>query len=415
MIRRYTLLTVLSLLVAAPAVAQVGVLDQPFRNDPFQPLLEGGWSFGHYLSVGAENNTLGVGDLVAIGYLMDDFRPSDIFLVAGLVPVGDGVRIGTQDRTAITITFPAGRHVTLGVTAGGRVLGSGQIPDNVSALVRDGITGDEITVDLTEMGAELFGYAEAGLSGVGDIPLLPTPFGLVRLRVGAGVRYIQSVSHVRLGFAGDTGEETSTFTLTRTGVSTMLNLTSPIGEEILADGGSGFATDLMVGATLGEMAQLRLAVTDMGSADVTVGLREVRTITMDDVSFVDLSSTADSVGATDTVAAGTRSVPLPTTFRADASFRPIDMVGVGARLAVPLGEDAPSLEPLVQAGVEFRPLQALPLRAGITGGDYGAGFYGGFGIDTRGFDLDLELASAGGPALADLRGVMFRSALAIRF
>jgi hypothetical protein len=266
------------------------------------------------------------------------------------------------------------------------------------------------------MGGELFGYAEGGVSGVVDIPLLPTPFGRLRLHAGAGGRYVHAVSHVRFGFSGDSGEETSSVTLTRTGVSTQLNLATPIGEEVLAESGSGMAFDLMAGASIGEMAQLRLAVTDLGSVDVTVGQREVRTITMDEVSFLDLGSTADSVVVTDTVSAELRTIDLPTTFRADASFRPIPLVGLGVRLAVPMVEDAPALEPMVQAGVELRLVDALPIRAGVTGGgDYGAGFFGGFGIDTGGFGFDLELASAGGPALADIRGVAFRSALAIRF
>jgi len=417
MTRRSALLgAVLALMVAVPAAAQVGVLDQPYRNDPFQPLLRGGWSFTHYLSLGAENNTLGVGDMVALGYLVDDLKPTDLFLVAGLVPAGEGVRLGSQDRTAITITFPVGDYVTLGITGGGRMLASGQVPDNVAALVRDGVVGDEITVDLTEMGGQAFGYAEVGGSGVVDIPLLPTPFGLLRIHAGAGARFVRSLSHVRFGFAGDTGEQTSTVTLSRIGVSTALNLATPIGEEIMADGGTGMAYDLMAGASLGQFAQLRLSVTDIGSAEVMVGQREVRTITMDEVSFLDLGDSTQVETLTDTVMAETRSVSLPTTFRVDASVRPIPMVGVGLRLAVPTDKDAPVLEPLVQAGVELRLADALPLRAGITGGgDFGVGFFGGFGIDTGGFGFDLELASAGGPALADIRGVSFRSALAIRF
>ncbi len=407
---------ILTLLGAAPAVAQVGVLDQPYRNDPFQPLLGGGWSFTHHLALGVENNTLGIGDMVALGYIAGDPRPTDLFLVAGLVPAGDGVRLGTQDRTGITITFPVSKHLTLGLVSNGRVFGSGQVPDNVAALARDGVTGDEITVDLTEMGGELFGYAEAGVNGLVDVPLLPTPFGLLRIRAGAGARYVHALSHVRFGFSGDSGEDTSLVTLNRIGVSTQLNLASPIGEELLAESGSGTAFDVMVGATVGEMAQLRLAITDLGSVDVTVGQREVRTITMDEVSFLDLGSTADSVAVTDTVAAQLRTIDLPATFRADASFRPIPLVGLGLRLAVPMVEDAPALEPVVQAGVELRLVDALPLRAGVTGGgDFGAGFFGGFGIDAGGFGFDLEVASTGGPALADIRGVAFRSALAIRF
>lgn len=417
MIRRLTLLLtpVLALLFGSSAAAQVGVLDQPYRNDPFQPLLDGRWSVTHHLSVGADNNTLGVGDIVAIGYLADDFRPSDIFLVAGLVPVDEGGRVGTQNRTGITVGFPVGRYVTLGVVAGGRVLGTGQVPDNVTALIRDGVTGDEITVDLTELGGEVFGYAEGGLSGVVDYPLLRTPFGELQLMGGAGVRYVRSVSHLRVGFSGDSGEETSTVTLTRSGVSTTLNMAAPLGEDIMADGGSGVAMDIMAGVAVGPTAQLRLAVTDLGSADVMVDRRQVTTITMDEVSFVDLSSTADSVSVTDTVAGLTRSVPLPTTFRADATYRPLKLIGFGARLAVPLKEDALSLEPLVQAGVELRPLAMLPLRAGVTAGDFGAGFFAGFGLDTRTVGFDLEVASSGGPTLADVRGVAFRSALSLTF
>jgi len=224
------------------------------------------------------------------------------------------------------------------------------------------------------------------------------------------------VSHVRFGFAGDTGEETSSVTLSRIGVSTNLNLASPIGEEVLAEGGTGMAFDVMAGATLGEMAQLRLAITDLGSSEVMVGQRELRTITMDEVSFLELGDSTQSDVVTDTVPAEIRSVDLPTTFRADASFRPIPLVGVGLRLAVPMNEGAPALEPVVQAGVELRLVDALPIRAGVTGGgDFGTGFFAGFGIDTGGFGFDLELGSAGGPALADIRGVTFRSALAIRF
>lgn len=418
MIRRHALLLapVLALLLGGTATAQVGALDQPFRNDPFQPLLRGGWSFTHYLGVGAENNTLGIGDVVALYYIQDDFRPTDIFLVAGLVPAGEGIRFGTHDRTGITMTFPVGRYVTLGLLGGVRVLGSGQVPDDIAALIRDGNSGDEVTVNLTELGGEAFAYAEGGLSGVADVPLLPTPFGELRLLAGAGARYVHSLSHVRMGFAGDTGEDSSTFVLTRTGISTSLNMAAPLGEEFLSEGGGGIAVDIMAGAALGEMAQLRLSVTDIGSADVTVAERGITSIVMNDVSFLELGSAADTVIATDTLPGEIRSVALPTTFRADATFRPIRMVGLGVRLAVPLNEGAPILEPLYQAGVELRLLRPLPVRLGITGGgDFGTGLFAGFGLDTRAVGFDLEVGSAGGPVLADIRGLSFRSALSIRF
>lgn len=436
MIRRKAvfLTAILALLVGGPVAAQVGVLDQPYRNDPFQPLLAGGWSFTHYLSAGADNNTMAVGDLVALGILAeasfdtdipliggttsptdgDGFRPTDLFLVAGLVPAGEGVRLGTHNRTGVTITFPAGQLVTVGVTGGVRFLGSGVIPDDVAALARDGVTGDAITVDLTELGGEMFGYAEAGVSGLLDLEVLPTPFGDVSLLAGAGARYVRSLAHLRFGFSGDSGEETSTFTVARTGVSTDLNLSTPIGEDVLAEGGSGVAMDVMVGATLGHRAQLRLAFTDIGSAEVTVGRREVTTLQLDDVSFLELGG--DSASVTDTLTSVTRSVSLPTTFRADATFRPLNIVGIGARLAVPLDPEAPTYEPLVQAGVELRPLPVLPLRAGVLGGgDFGTGFFAGLGLDTRVVGFELELASSGGPAPADFRGVSFRSALSLRF
>lgn len=406
----------LALVVAAPAAAQVGVMDQPFRNDLFQPLLSGRWSITHYLSADVANNTLGVGDMVALSLIAEDFRPSDIFLVAGLVPAGEGVKLGTQERTGLMVAFPVGPYLTLGVTGGGRVLGYGHVPDDVAALVRDGITGEEITVDLTEMGGEVFGYAEAGGSILARIPLLRTPFGDLELLGGGGARYVRSVSHVRVGFAGDDGDQTSTFTLTRTGVSTSLNLTAPLGEEVLAESGGGIAADLMVGAALGHMAQLRLSVTDLGSADALVGERAVTTVTIEDASFVDFGSATDSAAVTDTLPGGTRTVPLPTTLRADATFRPLDLVGVGVRVAIPMNEDAIALEPLFQAAVELRPLRALPLRAGVTGGgDFGTGYFAGLGLDTRVIGFDLELATSGGPALASIRGVGFRSALSIRF
>lgn len=403
------------ILAGGPASAQVGVLDQPFRNDPFQPLLEGRWSFTHYLNVGADNNTLGVGDMVAIGYLASDFRPSDIFLIAGLVPVDEGVRVGSQNRTAATLTFPAGRFLTFGITGGVRAIAEGQVPDDVAALVRDGMVGDVVTVDLTHLGGEAFVFGEGGLNGLLKLPLVPTPMGDLTLLAGAGGRYIQAISHSRVGFSGDDGDAISTFTLTQQGVTTELNIASPLAEDVLAEGGSGFAFDLMAGAAIGHRAQLRLAVTDLGSAQVNVGRRAVTTILMDDVSFVDMSSTADSLATTDTLAAVTRDVALPTTFRVDATFRPLNAIGLGVRLAAPVG-DGPSLEPLAQAGLELRPFRVLPLRAGILGGgDFGTGFFGGFGIDARTLRFDLEVASSGGPAVSEMRGVSLRTGLALRF
>jgi hypothetical protein len=400
---------------AAPAAAQVGVLDQPFRNDPFQPLLEGRWSFTHYLNVGADNNTLGVGDMVAIGYLASDFRPSDIFLIAGLVPVDEGVRVGSQNRTAATLTFPAGRLLTFGITGGVRAIAEGQVPDDVAALVREGMVGDVVTVDLTHLGGEAFVFAEGGLHGLFKLPLVPTPMGDLTLLAGVGGRYIQAISHSRVGFAGDEGDAISTFTLTRQGVTTELNIASPLAEDVLAEGGSGFAFDLMAGAAIGHRAQLRLALTDLGSAQVNVGRRAVTTIIMEDVSFVDMSSTADSLATTDTLAAVTRDVALPTTVRVDGTFRPLNAIGLGFRIAAPVG-DGPSLEPLAQAGLELRPFRVLPLRAGILGGgDFGTGFFGGFGIDARTLRFDLEVASSGGPAISEMRGVSLRTGLALRF
>lgn len=402
-------------LVAAPAAAQVGVLDQPFRNDPFQPLLEGRWSFTNYVNVGADNNTLGVGDMVALGYLASDFRASDIFLVAGLVPVGEGVRVGSQNRTAVALTFPTGRLLTWGLMGGVRAIAEGQVPDDVTALVRDGMVGDVVTVNLTQLGGEAFVFAEGGLNGVLKLPLLPTPLGDVTLLAGAGGRYIQALSHSRVGFAGDEGDAISTFTLSRKGVTTELNIASPLAEDVLAEGGSGFAFDLMAGAALGHRAQLRLAITDLGSAQVNVGRRAVTTIIMDEVSFVEMSSTADSLATTDTLAAMTREVALPTTLRLDATFRPLNAVGLGFRIAAPVG-DGPSLEPLAQVGLELRPFRVLPLRVGVLGGgDFGTGFFGGIGLDARTLRFDLEVASSGGPAVSEMRGVALRTGLALRF
>lgn len=428
------LLAVLALLVGGPAVAQVGVLDQPYRNDLFQPLLSGRFSFTHYLSAGADNNTLAVGDLVALGILAeaslgtdipgigptggpsgeDGFRPTDLFLLAGLVPAGEGIRLGTHDRTGLVVTVPTGPLVTVGLMGGVRLLGSGQIPDDLAALARDGVAGDSITVNLTEMGGEMFGYAEMGANALLNLEVLPTPFGDISVLAGAGARYVRGLAHLRFGFAGDSGEETSTFTVARTGVSTDLHMSTPIGEEVLAEGGGGVAMDVMVGATLGHRAQLRLAVTDLGTAEVTVGQRQVTSMELNDVSFLELGG--DSASVTDTLASATRSIALPTTFRADATFRPINMIGIGARIALPMDSAAFAFEPLYQVGLELRLLPALPLRAGMLGGgEFGTGYFAGFGLDTRVFGFELEMASSGGPAVADIRGVSLRSALSLRF
>lgn len=425
------------LVSAGPVLAQVGVLDQPYRNDPFQPLLEGRWSITGFTDLGASNNTLGVGDVMSVMILTDssqtpDFGVGDMFLIAGLIPAGEGVTVASQNRMAAALTFPVGKYVTLGLNGGARLFAEAVVPDDISKLVRDGIEGEEINVNLTDLGGETFAYGEAGLSALANIPLLPTPFGRLHLLAGAGARYIHGITHMRIGFAGDEGEGVSTFTMGRNGVSGEFNITRPLMDTLDASyplppaeafGGTGTAFDVMAGAAIGHMAQVRLAITDMGSATVNTGPRTLSTVVLEDRSLVEFAQMfgdstpewVDSVSTTQELPADEREITLPTTFRMDASIRPLDLIGFGLRIAAPM-TDRPAYEPMVQAATELRLIRFLPLRAGVTGGgQFNTGYFGGIGIDSRVLRWDMEVASSGGPQVADLSGISFRTSMSIRF
>lgn len=394
------------------AAQDSGVFDQPFQTNPFQPMLADRATVQWNFSAGLSNNTFGVGDLWAVGQIADDFSFTDIFLIGGLVPEGEGVKLASRGATRLDVAIlplPMGR---LGLSLGGNALAEGTVPDEVAGILRDGLSGSSIDVDFSGLGGTMLAYADVGVLGLFDLPigLLPLP-GDVRVRVGGGFHYLHSGGYADFGFDGADGEQTSRFGISHDGVDAEINAAVPID---LATTGTGYAIDLFAAANMGERIYVGALLKNLGQLNITQEEQGVAQLTITDASFGDFFAELDSL-VTDTVAGGERQVTLPGVVRLEGSFMVSPMLRVGAALEGPLGDDFQLSSPLM-ARVELRPLSFLPIRVGGSlGGTYGGTYQAGLGLDFNYLRWDLELVSQGGPQIADMRGLTIASGFALRF
>ncbi|MBI4410575.1 MAG: hypothetical protein HY561_12755, partial [Gemmatimonadetes bacterium] len=398
---------------AAPAAAQQGgIFQQPYQRNPFALLLDGGVSVTGSFNFELSNNTLEVGDLWAINEIVsadDDslnLRPSDLFLIGGLVPEGEGVELMSRGQLQLNVTFPT-RVGTFGLTFGGYGHAESIVPDEVAKLVREGFEGDTFTVDLTELGATTIAFGDVGALGLFDLPLdVPA----LRLRVGLGMHYLYGIGYNRVRFNGDAGElGTSGISVSHEGLDADLLISMPT--EAVEPGGSGFAADFFASLDVGERINVSALVARVGSIRATRGEREVRRLVLRDTTVAGFLEALDSLDTTscdgagpttpclDTIPASTEEIALPGLLRFEASYRLHRMVAAGLVFEQMLGYGF-TVDPVASGLtglVEFRPLGFLPIRVGGTlENGFEAGFQFGGGLLLGPVHLDCEFASRGG-------------------
>ena len=368
-----------------------GALQQASNGNPFAAMLEGKGTISSNINASISNNTFDIGDVAAIIEILDDFKPSDAFLIGGKAPPGEGALLRARSEAGLFIGFPLSFGM-VGVSAGVRVHAQGALPEAVSRILRDGSSSNNLVVDLNGLGGRGIAYGNLGLLTL--INLFEDAENETRVRLGIGAHYLYSLAGGELLFDGSAFADNSTsrVTLTSTAVEANLKLTYPRGTGTV--GGRGFAGDVFLAANLGKL-YLGGLLRGFGSIEHTGS----------ELGLVNLVFTAGGIGelidvldtlSTETVPGITESTALPATLRLEGSYQFNAFLGLGVLWEK--GFRGPfEVGSSVIGVVEVRLAPWLPIRVGgsrLQG--LGNGFSGGLGLDFDTFELTLDLTAQGG-------------------
>lgn len=402
-----------ALLVFVPASSSVaqrvgGVFDQPYESSPFAALTPGQASLAITAGGQIGNNTLNIGDLFAINELSDHFRFNDLFLIGGLIPRGEGLLGDAYADARVSLSVPITDRLDIAVGVGGRGYGDLQVPEELATFVRDGVSGAPLEIDLTRFQFSTLEYTEIGGLAVYEVP---TPFlpPSVRLRVGAGGRYLRGIGFGEISFDGD--GVVSPGTLVASGkvrdepVASMVtvshdgivaDVTSSVPLDFTTPGGSGYALDLMASANIG---RLHVGVTawGIGRLEARRGPRAVGRLTYAGTSVRDFFNALDRM-PTDTLRTSAETLTVPRTLRFETSYELRPNLTVGGAFERRSG-DVFATSHAFTALAELKPRPWLPVRLGAVFND-GAGpaLVGGFGLDLRVVRFESIVAMRGGIA-----------------
>ena len=415
--RSLRLLSALALAAAlAPAAAHgqrdsLSVFAQTLHENPFAPLLARRVILAATADAVLANNAYTIADVAAIAQIADDFRPSDAFLVGGLIPPNEGLRAGARGLGSVVFTVPT-PTIVFGIRAGGHAIMQSRVPDNVARLVRDGFQGDTFSVDLTRMSTSVLEYADVGaLAWIN----LPVNRRLARAHLGLGVRRLVGLGYSRLSFeAGDGSAKPATVRVSGAdSVSANVAMLKPV--DMKAErGGGGWATDFMFSADVSPRLQLSAIVAGVGRLTVTERPVERRGVTVARGTIGDFLDALDEAPA-DTLAAAERTVWLPALTRLEASWRGHRNAALGLAYEHRYGPWAVETDAATLVGQLF-PNGWFPVTLGVTTGSrYRTSALVGFGINTRALRLLAELTSREPWLPSGAKGTSVKTSVAIGF
>jgi hypothetical protein len=394
-----------------------------FTRDDFRYALVPHWGF--VIAVGASgiNNSVNFSDIGALTFLnkKDSLGPANGIDALGLVPAGKGLLGFLQGGGSFNLGGPFGRHVGLGLSAGGHAYSSFRLDDNTVALLRDG-NGARQDFSIGTSGGAALATAEAGGHLVMRFGATGDQAGW-RFIAGVGARYLKPLAYARGGSVLPGGG-----TIRLTGDS--IAITSQVESQYTyqsQDGpmkvkGSGVATDLLFRfemprpgvafeVSLANLGSVKIQGVERRRANISgvhaASIKELRDILMfRDTTIsprqgnpgLDTSVTWKLKKQYDFNVVDTSqvTVTLPRVLRFAASTWILPMLQLDAAYTASVTGDfaAPAM---LEAGATLRLLRWIPLRVGvISAGAYGTGLTGGFGIETRVFYLDLSGATLGG-------------------
>lgn len=393
-----------------PAIAsgqdRADVFTSPLRRNPFATMTLGRTAMTGSFEAELANNTLSVTDVWAINQIGEDLRLSDIFLVGGLIPEGEGMRMAARTGAQGTMAFPIGRGA-IALVSGVRALAQSHMPDEVASFARNGFSGDTIYVPLDGLSASTVQYAHAGLLGMTEI----TPASArARVRVGAGVHMLHGIGTSALSFRGT--EPSFVSMSSDDSVTANVTMRSPL--EFARQGGRGMAFDVFAGLDLGTTLSVNAMVLGLGTLNVASGSEEVRRLSMRGTAF-DFVERMESI-TPDTVASSSVRVKLPAVARVEGSVRILENTRFGLGVQRELSAQYAMEPTTVTALMHYDVRRWLPLQIGASGGGrYGISPFVGTGLHFGHLRLDGELGFRGGDSPDAVRGLTMRSAMSILF
>jgi hypothetical protein len=373
--------------------------------DPFRYALVPHWGLVVAANASGTNNALNASDIGALMLLgrKDSLRAEDAIDALGLVPPGKGLLGLGQAGTTFHLGGPFGHHFALGFTAEGHAYSSFRVDDNAIALLRDGNAARQ-DFSLGTTGGAALATAEGGVHALLRFGATANDDPGLRVIVGAGARYLQPLAYAR---GGSTIANGGTIRLTGDSIAAHIAVESQFTTESENDPlnvkGSGVAADFLLRLELprpGIAFEAMLA--NVGSVKIQGVERRRATFT---VATTTLKEVRDSIDAVEFRVQDTTevTVTLPRVLRLAASAWVLPLLQLDASYTAAVSGDfaAPAV---LEAGATLRLLRWFPLRVGIVrAGDYGNGFTGGFGIETRVLYLDVT-GSAFGDAPKTVRG-----------
>ena len=358
---------------------------------PFRYALARHWGLVLAANASGVNNSLNASDVGALMLLnrRDSLRVENAIDALGLVPPGKGLLGLVQGGAGIHLGGPFGNHFALGFTGEGRAYSSFRVDDNAVALLRDG-NGSRQSFSLGTTGGAALATAEGGVHAVLRFGATADDDPGLRVIVGAGARYLKPLAYAR---GGSTIANGGTIRLTGDSIAahvavesqfTVASQKNPIDVK-----GSGMASDFLLRLELPRPGlALEAMLANVGTVKIQGVERRLATFT---VATTSLKVVKDSLDAAQFRVQDTTevTVTLPRILRLAASAWVLPMLQLDVAYTGAVSGDfaAPAV---LEAGATLRLLRWFPLRVGIVrAGDYGNGFTGGFGIETRVLYLDV--------------------------
>lgn len=415
-------------LAAGTAGAQqpTSVFSQVFQPNPFAAMQRSAFSLGGTLGGEVANNVLNLGDAASIfilacnpangnllGKCSDStvMRPSDLLLIAGVLPNKEDARLRMNFAADMRLTIPL-PWGTLALTSAARSIARMNVPENMTALLRNGFTGDSLSVNLGGLTGSGVAYADLGALWLQDLGFLSNAGR--HIRGGLGVHRLQPVSNPTVSFLGtDAAHTPSRVTITvRDSISANITMITPT--DPMVKDGQGWAFDGYVSADLGSKLQVTGLLSNFGSMTVTQRPMERRRLNASHMDYDTFSRKLDSM-TVDTIPGTTETVTLPASLRIEASYRPYRRLGLGISVDKAFGSEWAMDDLRTTEVVEVPLISWIPFRFGTnTGTTFGVSAFAGVGLRTRHFVSEVELVSRGFP-FDKTRGGALRTGGAIIF
>jgi hypothetical protein len=373
--------------------------------DPFRYALVQHWGLVVAAGGSGVNNSLNASDIGALMLLgrRDSLRAENVIDALGLVPPGKGLLGLMQGGATVHLGGPLGPRFNLGFTAGGRAYSSVRLDDNAVALLRDG-NGSRQNFSLGTTGGAGLATGEVGVHAVMRFGAIANDDPGLRVLLGVGARRLVPLAYAR---GGSTIANGGTIRLTGDSIAAHIAVQSQFSFESkdgpLSVQGSGAAGDLLLRLELPRPGiAFEATLANLGTVYIQRIERRIATFDVATTTFREVKDSLDTAKfrVQDTTEV---TVTLPRVLRLAASAWLLPMLQLDASFTGAVSGDfaAPAV---LEAGATLRLLRWFPLRVGIVrAGDYGSGFTGGVGIETRVLYLDVT-GSAFGDAPKTVRG-----------